>query len=250
MSYAVVRVTREPHCARPLLARYARARAGRAVVLGATWALGAAAQAPEVGASDGAARAPAAAPAAGETTPVPRGAAPAPRSYRGVLGAMYGLAPLLAVGGASALSDADSPGGSIAAVGLALFIPATVHMAHGKPGHGVVSYLEALGATAVGGVVGAMVGGGISSATCDPDEDSDGCGLASLGGMALGAIVGGTLGYAAFAVYDVLANGEVAGERSPPARAALQLWVAPPPPYDLASEQRNEGLQLGATWVW
>jgi hypothetical protein len=142
-----------------------------------------------------------------------------------------------------------SDGGAVLGAGAMFFAPAAVHLAHGKVVHGPLAFLGLAGSTAVGTVLGGMVGYGLDSSDCDPEEDSEGCAFAGFGGLILGALLGGVAGYAGFAIYDVSVNGAVPLEESRADRASLQLWLSPLP---AARSERAEattpfgGLQIGA----
>ena len=197
-------------------------------------------------------------PAAVSAEPVPAKSSPIRpltvpdhESYRVLLSVSYALAPFAAVGLGHALSRNGS--GDTAAgvgVGLGFFIPAVVHMAHGKPGHGVISFIELAGLTGVGVVVGGGIGGIISQAGCDPEEDSEGCDFAAFPGLAYGAVIGGVLAYTGFAIYDVLANGDVLHARDSADAASLRLSFSPlPASRDVRADQQPAwgGVWLGAT---
>jgi hypothetical protein len=124
-------------------------------------------------------------------------------------------------------------------------------MANGKLAHGPLSFLGLAASTGVGTVVGGFVGYNLDSAGCDPDEDSDSCDFAGLGGLIIGGLLGGVTGYTGFAIYDVLENGAVEHDAAPPTdSASLDLWLSPLP---AARAERAEvavpfgGVQLGAT---
>ena len=146
--------------------------------------------------------------------------------------------------------------------GAIFFTPSVIHIAHGKTGHGVVSFLAMAGLTGAGVVVGALIGGGIGQAGCDPEQDSEGCDFAAFPGIAIGGFVGGVLTYTAYSIYDVVTEGEVVMRRSSDEQA-LQLWVRPTPGAALASAQPGlgetaaspaglqlDGLQLGVSAPW
>lgn len=188
---------------------------------------------------------------------------PEHRSYRLALAAAYSLAPFAAVGVGHAISRNGSHDAVVAiTAGAIFFTPSIIHIAHGKTGHGVVSFLAMAGLTGAGTVVGAIVGGGIGQAGCDPDVDSDSCDFAAFPGIAIGAFVGGVLTYTGYAIYDVVTEGEVVLPRRSDDQA-LQLWVRPTPGTMLASAQPGldetsslpaglqlDGLQLGVSAPW
>jgi hypothetical protein len=175
---------------------------------------------------------------------------PVRHSHAGLLTASYVLAPLLALavgGGISKLTKRDEI--SVTGGCLMFLLPASVHVAHGKAGQGLVSFAQMVGFTLVGGVVGGIIGGVYSSETCTSDS-SDGCEFAGLAGLMGGSLIGGVAGYTGFAIYDVWANATYLTDEpgAPEADAAsLPLWVQPVP---ARAEQANavgpwSGLQLG-----
>lgn len=184
-------------------------------------------------------------------------AAPTPptrHSYAGLLTATYVVAPLLAVavgGGISQLTKRDEI--SVSGGCLMSLLPASVHVAHGNAGQGLGSFFGLVGVTFGSLVVGALVGGLISSQTCTSDS-SDGCDFAALNGVIAGSLIGGVAGYVGFAIYDVSANASHVSE--PPAAAALspRLWLNPlPAPAEQGAMTAGSahapwtGLQLGLT---
>jgi hypothetical protein len=176
---------------------------------------------------------------------------PLRHAYAGLLTASYVLAPLLAAavgGGISKLTKRDEI--SVTGGCLMFLLPASVHAAHGKVGQGLASFAQTAGFTLAGAVVGGLVGGVYSSETCSPDSS---CEFAALPGMIGGALIGGVVGYAGFAIYDVSANASYptaapAKPQAPAGNAAsLQLWLNPIP---ARAEQASavgpwSGLQLG-----
>lgn len=194
--------------------------------------------------------------------PDPPAAAPAPppepvtppreESYRGLLTASYVLAPLAALGVGHMLSEAEADDTlAVLGAGSMFFAPAAVHMANGNVGHGPLAFLGLAASTGVGTLLGGVVGYNLALTDCDPDEDSDGCTFAGLGGLILGAVLGGVTGYTGFAIYDVSANGAVTIEEEPPAgHASLQLWLSPLPAVKREQPGASGpfgGLQIGAT---
>jgi hypothetical protein len=165
----------------------------------------------------------------------------------------YVAAPLVAfaVGtGVSQLTNEEAV--LIPVVGSLFMLPAVVHMAHGKVGHGLLSALELGGLTFAGVLAGGLVGGLITQRECGPDENSDYCDFSALPGLIGGALVGGIAGYTAFAIYDVSVNSEVlVGEtRDDEQGASVQLWLAPvPAPHRTGGDASPKwsGLWMGAT---
>jgi hypothetical protein len=167
----------------------------------------------------------------------------------------YVVAPFAAVGLGHALSSSGSAD-VVAGVGVGLMamLPATVHIAYGKTGYGLLSYLELAALTGLGVVVGGTVGGLITFAACDPEQDSDNCDFAVFPGAPIGAFIGGVLLYSGFAVYDVMANGSVmVGREQDQDQARLQLWLGPAPAALAEAPERDalwSGLQLGLAGQW
>lgn len=179
--------------------------------------------------------------------------APREESYRGLLTTSYVLAPFLALGVGHALAELELDD-TVAAVGAGAMslAPAVVHMSHGNVGHAPLAFLGLAGTTAVGTLLGGVVGYNLDSQlSCDPAEDSDGCDFAGINGLIFGALLGGVAGYTGFAIYDVLENGAVSVDEAPPAdHASLQLWLTPlPAPKRENGEAASPfgGLQIGAT---
>ncbi|HTV19317.1 MAG TPA: hypothetical protein VMG12_11615 [Polyangiaceae bacterium] len=177
--------------------------------------------------------------------------APAEDSYRTLLATSYVLAPFAALAVGGALSEAEARDEGAVLVASSMFLaPAVVHMAHGKLEHGPLAFLGMAGSTAVGIVAGGAIGYAIDSADCDPDEDSDSCDFAGIGGLIFGALFGGVAGYTGFAIYDVTMNGAVQHEQPASDQASLQLWLTP---LRAARHEREQtaapvdGLMLGAT---
>jgi hypothetical protein len=105
------------------------------------------------------------------------------KSYGGVLGLTYFLAPFVS-GGLSAATDS-------AAGMLFLLTPPVVHLSYGNPGGAGVSLLGMVGSSALGGVIGF----GIEIASTDSGAGS---GFRGLAGAALGTLVG----YTTWAIFD------------------------------------------------
>jgi hypothetical protein len=210
------------------------------------------------------------APAAARVSPhaEPSPAAPPPvipppviapeKSYRLPLAVMYSLAPFAAAGVGRTLSLSGVPDVLVGvSAGAMFFTPAVLHIAYGKPGHGILSFLALAGVTTIGTVVGGFIGSLITYGQCDPDEDSDGCDFAAYEGLPYGLVIGGVLSYAGMATYDVIEHGSVVtGETSPDQASpdqAWQLWVRPAPsPFAEHAEARPfvGGLQLGVLVPW
>lgn len=179
-------------------------------------------------------------------------APPREASYRPSLTASYVFAPVLAVGVGHLLAELEAAD-SVAALGATtMFLaPAAVHMARGKVLHGPLAFLGLAGSTAVGTLLGGVVGYNLDLlGSCDRDENSD-CFFEGFDGLAIGALVGAVTSYTAFAIYDVSANGAVLIRETPSAdQASLQLWLSPlpvPKRERAAVPSRYSGLQIVAT---
>jgi hypothetical protein len=173
---------------------------------------------------------------------------PERRSYALPLGVSYVLAPFLALGvggGLSKLTNDDTL--SVVGGGLMFLLPAAVHMAHGKVGHGAAVFPEQLLITALSLFAGGGIGYAIDAAGCPGDGEE--CDFAGLEGLVIGAAVGGLAGYTAFAIYDIHNDAWVPAKAAAP-QASLRLWLSP---LSGSSRPRAEGaslwhgLQLGVT---
>jgi hypothetical protein len=233
-------VPQRPHPSAHAVVARSRPAAALALLLGlGAWPLEALAAPPD----------PEVAPASQHVFP----AAPREESYRTLLTTSYVLAPFFALGIGHALAEleADDTAAALGAATMSL-APAVVHMAHGNVEHAPLAFVGLAGSTAVGTLLGGLVGYNLDSQlSCDPAEDSDGCDFAGLNGLIYGALLGGVTGYTGFAIYDVLENGAVAVEEAPPAdHVSLQMWLSPLP---AAKHERREaatpvgGLLIGAS---
>lgn len=189
----------------------------------------------------------AAAPA--EATPAPRPIIhPERRTYRTALATSYVLAPLAAVAVGHGLAELEAADTTAVLAGATLFLaPAVVHVGYGNVGRGLAAFPELLALTGLGIFIGGGAGFFIDAASCTSDGDE--CDFAGLTGLAVGALLGGVAAYTAYAIYDVSENAVVIGERSTPARASVQLWLAPTRPErrkERASAPTWSGLEFGA----
>jgi tetratricopeptide (TPR) repeat protein len=134
------------------------------------------------------------------------------KTYGGVLGLTYFLAPFVA-GGLSAATDS-------AAGMVFLLSPPVVHLSYGNPGGAGVSLLGMVGSSALG----CFVGFGIEMASTD---SGTGSGFRGLAGAALGTLVG----YTAWAIFDsaVLAYSEEPVERAARRAPRITAGLAPLP---------------------
>jgi hypothetical protein len=173
------------------------------------------------------------------------------RSYARALTWAYVLAPLLALPtGAGLFELTQNDTVAVVGAGLAVVsVPVTVHAVHDEGGRSVATGLLLPAVTAGGALLGGVVGYGLGGSGCD---DSD-CELAGeIGGMILGALIGGVAGYVGFAIYDVTSNSSRAAPQNAQGSSRLQLWAAP-----LVSTRERavpgegwfEGMMLGARWV-
>jgi hypothetical protein len=184
--------------------------------------------------------------------PITPSVVPQRQSYAGLLGTAYLVAPVLALAVGATLAQLEVDDTYAVLGGVSMFLlPAAVHIGYGNEPHGPFSFFALGAVTTVGIVVGGFIGLGIDSASCRPEEDSEGCDFAGLNGLVAGALIGALLGYTAYAVYDVGSNASVAGtEPTPSPRASLQPWLRPlSAPRSLVSQGSStwDGFQLGAT---
>jgi hypothetical protein len=257
-------VTARVVTARVVAARAVAARAVAALVVATLPASAAPTASARAGAAPAVTVTPSAEPAPAAPPPVvPPPVSTREKSYRLPLAILYTLAPFAAAGVGRTLSLSGSPDILVGvSAGAMFFTPAVLHIAHGKPGHGVLSFLALAGVTTIGTVVGGFLGSMITYGQCDPDEDSDGCDFAAYEGLPYGLVIGGVLSYAGMATYDVIEHGSVvAGDASPdgpspdPASEgqAWQLWVRPAPsPFAEHAEGQPlvGGLQLRVLVPW
>jgi hypothetical protein len=173
------------------------------------------------------------------------------RSYASALTWAYVLAPLLALPtGAGLFELTGNDTVAVVGAGLAVVsIPVTVHAVHDEGGRSVATGLLLPTVTAGGVLLGGAVGYGLGGSGCD---DSD-CELAGeIGGMILGALIGGVAGYVGFAIYDVGENSSRAAPRNALGSSRLQLWAAPlvsTRERAVPGEGGFDGMMLGARWV-
>jgi len=187
-----------------------------------------------------------------ETSPEPLEDAPTPRedSYRGLLTASYILAPFAALavgGGLSELEVSDEL--AVFGAGSMFLAPSIIHGAHGNE-LAPLSFFGLVGSTVGGMFIGGVAGYYFGGLGCDPEEDSDSCDFAALGGVVYGALLGSVAGYTSFAIFDVAMNGAVPMEDPRADRATLQLWVNPLPAVRTERAESTSpfsGVQLGAT---
>jgi hypothetical protein len=191
----------------------------------------------------------AAAAAAPEIAPL---VSPRRHEYSLLLGASYVLAPFLALGVGGGLSRLGV-GDTLAVLsGTSMFLlPAVVHAANGNGEHAPLAFFATAGTTLLGAFVGGGVGYFIGYSRC-PDHDSEECDLAGMNELVVGALLGGVVGYSAYAIADVVHHASVVREKPQrPPEAALSFWLRP-----RASRERRQadagarwdGLQLGVTW--
>jgi hypothetical protein len=176
---------------------------------------------------------------------------PRREDYSFMLGTTYVLAPVLALAVGGVLSKLEVDDTVAVLGGMSMFVlPAVVHIAHGNNPHGALSFFSLAGVTGLGILAGGITGYIISSSSCS-DHDSEECDLAGLPGLIVGSLVGGVVGYTAYAVYDVSSNASVVRRVPPPdPEASLQFWFSPMPArrgVASGSSSTWEGLQFGAT---
>jgi len=195
-------------------------------------------------------------PQASRTARPPVGAAqppdPAPpKTYRGLLTGAYVLAPLLArVAGNGVLQATDSEAAAIAVGGLALVLPAGVHVYEVGLDRARTSFGWMLGSMALGALALGGFGYWIGSTTCNPeDEVSESCEQRAQSHGLVGVAAGAGIGYILFAVYDVIHNASVPAAPVPGAhRSTASFWLLPLAPESPELESaRPLGLQVGAS---
>lgn len=180
--------------------------------------------------------------------------APERTDYRLTLGAAYLFAPVLAAGAGVATFELTRSDGLAVAGGAMMFaLPLVIHAAHGNLGRGAASALGMLGVTALGVLLGGATGYYIGVAGC-AEGDGD-CSLSGLPVLVGGAALGGLVGYAGYAIYDVAFNAVAPRKRMTQREEALQLWVQPLPSEGAARAETSLGLalagaQLKAAFAW
>jgi len=177
-------------------------------------------------------------------------ASPQRQDYSLLLGASYALAPFLALGIGGGLSKLGVDDALAVLGGTSMFLlPAVVHGAKGNGAHAPLAFFATAGSTLLGAFVAGGIGYFIGYSRC-PDHDSEECDFAGMNEMVVGALLGGVVGYTAYAVADVVNNASVVREEPQrPPEAALQLWLRPQASRQrLDANARWDGLQLGVTW--
>jgi hypothetical protein len=89
----------------------------------------------------------------------------------------------------------------------------------------------------------------LGEASCDesdPSCEAEGRDFVTGSIALIGADTGATLGYAGYAIYDVITNAE---RPAPRETTRLQLWLAPTADSSRAGATRLGGMRLGGT-VW
>jgi hypothetical protein len=223
-----------------------RRRAALCALLVACGASAPAAASPPVRSQAQAASTPAA------TPEIPPLVSPQRQDYSLLLGASYALAPFLALGVGGGLSRLGVDDGWAVLGGTSMFLlPAVVHGAKGNGAHAPLAFFATAGTTLLGAFVGGGVGYFIGYSRC-PDHDSEECDFAGMNEMVVGALLGGVVGYTAYAIADVVNNASVVRERPQPSpEAALQFWLRPRASREerqVDASARWDGLQLGVTW--
>lgn len=152
--------------------------------------------------------------------------------YGLLLGATYALTPFIALATGGGLFELTRNDEIAVFGGLSMsLLPAAVHMAHGNVEHGALSFISMVGVTGASLLAGGLIGGIISSSTCESDS-SDGCDFSALGGIIYGSLIGGVLGYTGYAIYDVSTNAWVETPSDPgeqQSSTSLGFWVRPLP---------------------
>ncbi|MEY4548861.1 MAG: hypothetical protein RL685_5056 [Pseudomonadota bacterium] len=144
-------------------------------------------------------------PAASSGAPLPGAASSSePPGYAALLGAAYVFAPVLALVSWRGLAPLLPGSAAVAVAGaLLLLLPPLIHVAHGATARGGLALASLVGYVGFGSVSGAVIGRTLADVSCDA-QTHDECGLSLLGGLLLGAAVGGLLGYCAHGVRQVL----------------------------------------------
>jgi len=154
------------------------------------------------------------------------------------------------MGMGAGLSELEVDDSVAVLAGASMFVlPAVVHAARGHGEQALTSFFAMAGTTGLGALLGGGIGYFIGYQSC-PDHDSEECDFAGFTELAVGAFLGGVVGYTTYAIVDVSSNASVAGEkqRRPP-EAALQFWLRPQASHRRADVgARWDGLQLGVTW--
>jgi hypothetical protein len=136
----------------------------------------------------------------------------APVGYAALLGATYVFAPLLAFVTWRGLAPILTGSAALGVAGaLLLVLPPLIHVAQPSERNGATARaLRALaslvGYVGLGSAVGAALARTVASLSCAA-QGHDECGLSVLGGLLLGAAVGGVLGYCVHGVRQVLSAG-------------------------------------------
>lgn len=177
-------------------------------------------------------------------------------SYRLPLALGYVLAPALAgsVGaGIFELTDTDHDdihtrrNVAIGIGSLMFLLPAAVHLHYADAERALPSLGSMLGVTLAGAAVLGGLGYLLGEASCDesdPSYEAEGCDFVTASIALVGAATGATLGYAGYAIYDVITNAE---RPAPRETTWLQLWLAPIGDSSRAGATRLGGIRLGGT---
>jgi hypothetical protein len=179
-----------------------------------------------------------------------------PESYRFPLALGYVLAPALAGSvGAGIFELTDTEHDDIhtrrnVAIGigsLMFLLPAAVHLHYTDAERALPSLGSMLGVTLAGAAVLGGLGYLLGKASCDesdPYYEAEGCDFVTGSIALIGAATGATLGYAGYAIYDVITNAE---RPAPNEATRLELWLAPIADSSPDGATRLGGMRLGGT---